>query len=130
MNLLTRIIESVVNFVKQMPLFAFVLVAIAIAAPWMLGYMLYALLALVLLAVLAFSILAWRLRRVQREMQEQFRKAGEQAGHQRYNYRSSRRKASNEGDVSIHATTAMPEKKVSDDVGEYVDFKEEKTNDK
>ena len=94
MNFLTKLLDSIVDFVKRMPLFA---------------------------------IFAWRLRRVQRDLHEQFRRAGEQSGHQHYSYR---RKASNEGDVSIHATTAMPEKKVSDDVGEYVDFKEEKINDK
>ena len=127
MNFLTKLLDSIVDFVKRMPLFAILLVVIAFAAPSLLGYMFYALLGLVALAILAFAIFAWRLRRVQRDLHEQFRRAGEQSGHQHYSYR---RKASNEGDVSIHATTAMPEKKVSDDGGEYVDFKEEKINDK
>lgn len=127
MNFLTKLLDSIVNFVKQMPLFAIMVVVLLFAAPSLLGYMFYALLGLVALAIVAFAIFAWRLHRVQRQMHEQFRRAGEQTGHQRYSYR---RKASNEGDVSIHTTTAMPEKKVSDDVGEYVDFKEEKTNDK
>ncbi len=129
-NFMTELLNSIVKFFKQIPLFVYLLIAIAIAAPSLLGFMFYAVLGVVILVIFAFAIFAWRLQRVQREMQEQFRKAGEQAGHQQYNYRSSRHKRGNEGDVSIHATPSMPEKKVSDDVGEYVDFKEEKTNDK
>lgn len=130
MNFLTKLWNGIVESFKNTPLFVFVLVAILIAAPSLLGYMLYAILALVLLGVIAFGVLAWRIRRVQRDMMNQFRQQGESTGHQQYNYRSSRRKSSTEGNVSIHATPAMPEKRVSDDVGEYVDFKEEKTNDK
>ena len=127
MNFLTKLLDSIVNFVKQMPLFVIIVVAIAFAAPSLLGYMFYALLGLVALVILAFAIFAWRLRRVQRDLHEQFRRAGEQNGHRQYSYR---RNTTNEGDVSIHTTPAMPEKKINDDVGEYVDFKEEKTNNK
>ena len=130
MNFLTKLWNSIVEAFKNTPLFVFVILALAVAAPSLLGYMLYAILGLVVLGLVAFGILAWRMQRVQREVMDQFRKQGEKSGHQQYSYRSSRRKAQNEGDVSIHATTAMPEKRISDDVGEYVDFKEEKTNDK
>ena len=78
---------------------------------------------IIALVILAFAIFAWRLQRMQRQMHEQFRQQGEKSGHQQYSYRS-RRQTTNEGDVSIHATQAMPEKRISDDVGEYVDFKE------
>ena len=127
---MTKLWNSIVEAFKNTPLFVFVILALAVAAPSLLGYMLYAILGLVVLGLVAFGILAWRMQRVQREVMDQFRKQGEKSGHQQYSYRSSRRKAQNEGDVSIHATTAMPEKRISDDVGEYVDFKEEKTNDK
>ena len=130
MNFLTKLWNDIVEAFKNTPLFVFVILALAVAAPSLLGYMLYAILGLVVLGLVAFGILAWRMQRVQREVMDQFRKQGEKSGHQQYSYRSSRRKAQNEGDVSIHATTAMPEKRISDDVGEYVDFKEEKTNDK
>lgn len=130
MNFLTKLWNGIVEAFKNTPLFVFVILALAVAAPSLLGYMLYAILGLVVLGLVAFGILAWRMQRVQREVMDQFRKQGEKSGHQQYSYRSSRRKAQNEGDVSIHATTAMPEKRISDDVGEYVDFKEEKTNDK
>lgn len=130
MNFLTKLWNSIVEGFKNTPLFVFIILAILVTAPSLLGYMLYAILGLIILGVAAFGILAWRMQRVQREVMDQFRKQGEKSGHQQYSYRSSRRKAQNEGDVSIHATTAMPEKRISDDVGEYVDFKEEKTNDK
>ena len=130
MNFLTKLWNGIVEAFKNTPLFVFVILALAVAAPSLLGYMLYAILGLVVLGLVAFGILAWKMQRVQREVMDQFRKQGEKSGHQQYSYRSSRRKAQNEGDVSIHATTAMPEKRISDDVGEYVDFKEEKTNDK
>jgi hypothetical protein len=127
MNFLTKLWNSIVEGFKNTPLFVFIILAILITAPSLLGYMLYAILGLVILGVAAFGILVWRMQRAQREVMDQFRRAGEQRGHQRYSYRS-RRQAPNEGDVSIHTTTARPEKKISDDVGEYVDFKEEKTN--
>lgn len=130
MNFLTKLWNSIVEGFKNTPLFVFIILAILVTAPSLLGYMLYAILGLIILGVAAFGILAWRMRRAQREVMDQFRKQGEKSDHQQYSYRSSRRKAQNEGDVSIHATTAMPEKRISDDVGEYVDFKEEKTNDK
>lgn len=112
---------------KSIPLFVFIILAIALVAPSLLGYMFYAILGLIALGILAFAIFAWRVQRLQRKMQEQFRQQGERAGHQQYNYNSYRNANRDEGDISIHATTAMPEKKISDDVGEYVDFKEEKT---
>ena len=129
MDFLSKLWNSIVEGFKSVPFFVFILLAVAIIAPSLLGYMLYALLAIVVLAVLAFALFAWKVHRVHRQMQEEFRRQGENAGHQRYNYNPFRRKSDNEGNVSIHATPAMPEKKVSDDVGEYVDFKEEK-NDK
>ena len=129
MNFLTKLWNGIVEAFKNTPLFVFIILAIVVAAPSLLGYMLYAILGLVVLGIVAFGILAWRMKRVQREVMEQFRQQGEKSGHQQYSYRT-RRKAQNEGDVSIHATAAMPEKRISDDVGEYVDFKEEKTNDK
>ena len=130
MNFLTKLWNSIVEGFKNTPLFVFIILAILVTAPSQLGYMLYAILGLIILGVAAFGILAWRMKRAQREVMEQFRQQGERAGHQRYNYNRYRQRNNNEGDVSIHTTTAMPEKKISDDVGEYVDFKEEKTNDK
>ena len=129
MNFLTKLWYSLVEGFKNIPLSVFILLAILIVAPSLLGYMLYAILGLVALAILAFAILGWRLQRVQRQMHEEFRQQGERAGHQQYNH-NRRQRNSNEGDVSIHTTTAMPEKKISDDVGEYVDFKEEKNSNK
>ena len=130
MNFLTKVWNSIVEGFKNTPLLVFVILAIALAAPSLFGYIFYAILGLVALIIVAFCILAWRLSRVQREVMDQFRQQGEQAGHRHYSYRSSRRRAENEGDVSVHTTTAHREKRISDDVGEYVDFKEEKTNDK
>lgn len=130
MEFLSKLWNSIVEGFKNVPLSVFVIIALLLVAPSLLGYVLYAILGLVLLAIVIFGIIAWRLNRVQRDVMDQFRKQRENAGHQQYTYRSSRRKAENEGDVSVHATTARPEKRISDDVGEYVDFKEEKTNDK
>ena len=132
MNFLTTLLNNIIEAFKRVPLAVFVILAIAIAAPSLFGYIFYAIIGLVLLGVIAFGVLAWRMRRVQREVMDQFRQQGEQAGHRHYSYRSSHRRAENEneGDVSVHTTTARREKRISDDVGEYVDFKEEKTNDK
>jgi membrane protein implicated in regulation of membrane protease activity len=130
MNFLAKLWNSIVEGFKNTPLFVFILLAIVILAPSLLGYVFYAILGVIALVILAFAIFAWRLQRMQRQMHEQFRQQGERAGHQRYNYNRYRQRNNNEGDVSIHTTTAMPEKKISDDVGEYVDFKEEKNSNK
>ena len=72
---------------------------------------------IVLMAVLSL-VLRWRIGK----LTDNFRQQQQQQGGP---YRSQRR----EGDVSIRIDSEQTEKRISDDVGDYVDFVEEKNND-
>ena len=106
------------DFVKR-NIFAIVLViTLVVAVPWSLIFVLpAAIFFLVLLVVI------WRVRRQQQKIfDEARRQAGEQ--YQQQSQRSWWRKANkNEGEVTV-VQTEPTEQRVSDDVGEYVDFKE------
>lgn len=121
MNFISAFIDGIVAFVRRNPLTCVTLLLIAVVAPSLFGFMLYVILGMVLVSIISALIFAWRLRRIQRQMEEQFR--GQAGQYTQYDNRSD---SGREGEVRVHATTAMPEKRVSDDVGEYVDFKEEK----
>lgn len=111
------------NFIKR-NFFAIVLVVtLAVAAPWTLVI----LLPVVVLAIL-IAIPLWRIRRQQQELYDEMRrKASEQQQqHQQQSQRSWwHRTNKSEGEVTI-VQTEPTEQRVSDDVGEYVDFKEVK----
>ena len=105
------------DFVKR-NIFAIVLiVTLVVAAPWSLIFVLpVAIFFLVLLVVI------WRVRRQQQKMfDEARRQAGEQ--YQQSQHSWWRRAHKSEGEVTV-VQTEQPEQRVSDDVGEYVDFKE------
>ena len=121
MNFISAFIDGIVGFVRRNPLTCVILLLIAVVAPSLFGFMLYVILGMVLVSIISALIFAWRLRRMQRQMEEQFRQ--HESEYTRYDRGNS---SAEEGEVRVHATTAMPEKRVSDDVGEYVDFKEEK----
>ena len=101
MNFISAFIDGIVGFVRRNPLTCVILLLIAVVAPSLFGFMLYVILGMVLVSIISALIFAWRLRRMQRQMEEQFRQ--HESEYTRYDRRN-----------------------VSDDVGEYVDFKEEK----
>ena len=97
-----------------------VLAVLAIACPPLFGAVMW-LFAGIAVFVLVFALLLiLHLKKLQRRASESFRQQ------QYYNEEGPAR----EGEVKVHRTTAAPQKKVKDDVGEYVDFEEEKQNDK
>lgn len=127
MNLLIALIDSLESFVKRNPLFCICLLTLAILAPSLLkgmaAFMLYLLLGLLLFGVVSVLLLRWRFARMQREVQEEFRRrAGAAGGAQQQPHNG----ASREGTVRIHITSETPEKRIADDVGDYVDFEETK----
>ncbi len=67
----------------------------------------------------------FRLRRISRRMEQEA-----QQTRQDYNrtYRQSRQ--NREGEVKIYTTSNRPQKRVSEDVGDYVDFEEVKNDNK
>lgn len=111
------------EFLKR-NLFSIVLVAVmVVVAPWSLVFVLPV--AILFLLLLVFL---WRIRRQQQKMfeqQSQHRAGG--GGEQQSQRTWWHRTAKNEGEVTV-VQTEPTEQRVSDDVGEYVDFKEVKDN--
>lgn len=123
MNFLFAIIDSIVEWVKRNPLTCILLVMIAVFAPSLFGaiFIGIAIVALLLLALPIFGLL--KLRRMSKKMEQESRQQGFDGFDARQN-RSSRPK--NEGEIKVYATSDANEKRVSDEVGEYVEFEEVK----
>ena len=118
MNLLTLMIDALVGFVRRNPIFCLVVLILAIGAPSLLAgiasVILYVILAVVAVMFIASLVLRWRLARLADNLR--------QPPPPHDNYARSRR--NDEGDVQSHIN--RNEKRISDDVGDYVDFEEEK----
>uniref|UniRef100_UPI004055E823 DUF4834 family protein n=1 Tax=Alistipes sp. TaxID=1872444 RepID=UPI004055E823 len=132
MNIIMQIVEGLVEFVKRNPLFTLIVVMLAVLAPSALTgialVVLYFLLGIVLFGVIILLMIRWRFHRLQKQMEDQIRSQGGQGGHSRSSYNTnphSRRKP-NEGEVRVHITSEAPEKRISEDVGDYVEFEETK----
>lgn len=120
MNVLAILFESIFGFIRRNPITCLVLVIAAIACPPLFGFVLGAVIVLIVLSILSGLLLLWRLRSVRKSMEEQIRDAGSR--HEGF-YQDRRKE---EGDVSVYRTSSAPSKKINSDVGEYVDFEEEK----
>ena len=136
MNFFTAIIDSLVGFVQRNPLTTLLIVILALGAPALLKgialFILYFLMGIVVLAIVLMLVFRWRIYKVRKQMEEQF---GEGFGVQTrggFRQRNSgspfaeRERRGREGEVRVHKTAGTPEKRVSKDVGDYVDFEEEK----
>lgn len=134
MNFLLAIIDSMAEFVRRNPLTTLVVLLLALGAPALLRgialFILYFIMGLIVLIVILMLVFRWRIRKMRQQMEQQF---GEGFGPDRQeSFRgfgspfaeSSRRRK--EGEVKVRKTASTPEKRVSKDVGDYVDFEEEK----
>ena len=127
MNFLTILLNSIVGFIRHNPLTCLFLAVLAVACPPLFGFMLGAVIVLVVLSLLGGLLFLWRLKRAQRDLENEIRQR--QSGFYGSPDNGSGTTGSrNEGDVSVHRTNGAPAKKISDDVGEYVDFEEEVGN--
>ena len=129
MNFLFAIIDSIVEWIRRNPLTSILLVMIAVFAPGLYGaiFIGIGIVILLLLAIPIFGI--FKLRRMSRKMEEQANQTGQQQQRQGFGSFGGHgfgKKQNNEGEVKVYTTTSTPEKRVSDDVGEYVDFEEVK----
>lgn len=106
------------DFIKRNIFGIVLIITLVVAAPWSLIFVLP-----VAIFFLLLLIIIWRVRRQQQKI---FDEARRQAGEQ-YQQQSQHswwhRRSKNEGEVTI-VQTEQTEQRVSDDVGEYVDFKE------
>ena len=126
MNFLSAIIDSFLGFVSRNPLTTIIIVMLLVFAPSFFGALLIGVvvLALILLAIPFFML--FRLRRASRNFQEQARHESQQSYSQREYNQQGYSQPKSEGDVKVHATTQQPQKRVNDNVGDYVEFEEVK----
>ena len=126
MNFLSAIIDSFLGFVSRNPLTTIIIVMLLVFAPSFFGALLIGVvvLALILLAIPLFML--FRLRRASRNFQEQARHESQQSYSQRKYNQQGYSQPKSEGDVKVHVTTQQPQKRVNDNVGDYVEFEEVK----
>lgn len=128
MNIFSAIIDSIANFIKQNPLTVMFLVMLAVFAPSLFGSILIGLLifGVIIMAVPLFMF--FKLMRMSRKAEKESRQQNFGRGfytRQTYtNTQSQQRK--DEGEVKVYSTGQQQEKRISEDVGDYVDFEEVK----
>lgn len=134
MNYLNALLDALVGFVKRNPILVAVIVILALTAPAVLRglatLILYIILGFAILVVVLLIALRWRIHKVQQQVRDQFDQQRQQQssgfnpfGQQQQQQRPHRQ---DEGEITVHKTTATPEKRISKDVGDYVDFEETK----
>jgi hypothetical protein len=155
MNIFTIIFDSIVGFIRRNPLMITIIIMVAIFAPSLFGAALIGLLIGALLLLLIPLFVFWRLYRQTRRIEREGGKAkggfGDfhtffdgVGGDNRGGYWNSRRgrggfggssrgfnntqQNPNEGDVKVYTTSEQPQKRVNDNVGDYVDFEEVKSD--
>lgn len=133
MNFLTALLDAAVGFVRRNPLTVLLIVVLAIAAPALLKgiamFVLYFILGLVVLAIVAVAAFRWRIYKMRRQMEQQFGEGfpgGDPFAGMRSGARPGAGAKTREGEVRVHKTAETPEKRVSRNVGDYVEFEEEK----
>lgn len=117
--------SGIFNFIRRNPLLCACLLLLTVAAPGVFGAFAIIFIVAVILIFISWGLLLWRIRGTQKEMEKQFREQGYEEYGQREQYGFNRKRR--EGEVTVIETEAS-RKKVSDDVGEYIDFKEVKTS--
>jgi len=122
-----KLFDALIAFVQRNPLFVLLVVVLAVAAPALLrgiaAFVLYLLLGFFLLFGVLALLLRWRLYRVQRDMESRLGRDSRQEG---FGGNPYARRPRREGDVKVRKTSRTPEKRVANNVGDYVDFEETK----
>ena len=126
MNFLSAIIDSFLGFVSRNPLTTIIIVMLLVFAPSFFGTLLIGVVVLVLILLAIPLFMLFRLRRASRNFQEQARHESQQSYSQREYNQQGYSQPKSEGDVKVHATTQQPQKRVNDNVGDYVEFEEVK----
>lgn len=107
--------------IKRNMLVIVIAITLVVAMPWLLIFIV----PIAALFILLFAAL-WRVRSTNKKI---FEEAQRQAGGQQHSQGSWGRKRKSEGEVTV-VQTEQAEQRINDEVGEYVDFKEIKDNQK
>ncbi|MBQ2007144.1 MAG: DUF4834 family protein [Alistipes sp.] len=119
-------IDSIINYIQRNPLTTIIIVMLIVFAPSAFGALLVGV-AVVLLLLLAIPIyMLYRVRRMSRKMEDQTREQSQQRGFYGRTNTQSDYGRSAEGEVRVHTTSEQPQKRVNENVGDYVDFEEVK----
>lgn len=119
-------IDSIINYIQRNPLTTIIIVMLIVFAPSAFGALLVGV-AVVLLLLLAIPIyMLYRVRRMSRKMEDQAREQSQQRGFYGRTNTQSDYSRSAEGEVRVHTTSEQPQKRVNENVGDYVDFEEVK----
>lgn len=127
MNFLTAIIDALVGFVRRNPLATLFILILAIGAPALLRgialFFLYFMMGIVLLVVAAILLFRWRIYKMRRQMEDRFGE-GNFGGQGFGPPFAEQPPKGREGEVKVYKTSETPEKRVSRNVGDYVEFEE------
>lgn len=132
MNFIMILIDSISTFVKRNPLLCLLILMLALLAPSVLkglaAFVLYFVVGILFFGLIILLTIRWRFRRLQREMQEQFGRTGGDFHGRNEGYSQQQRPhtTANEGEVKVYVTNETPEKRIANDVGDYVEFEETK----
>ncbi len=117
MNIIKIFFANLIAGIRRNPLTFVMLVLLIMAAPWLSGIIALIFIGMLFVILVSWFSIVWRVRDTQRRMNRDF---GNARQNRRHNYNRSGTK---EGDVTV-VKTEQSRKRVNDDVGEYVDFKE------
>ena len=120
MNFLSLLIDSIIDYVRRNPLTTTILIMLIIFAPGAFGAIFIGIMVVLLLLMAIPIFLLLRLRRASRHIKEE---ANRTTNSQQF---YGRQKKKQEGEVKVYTTNQTPEKRVSDNVGDYIDFEEVK----
>ena len=118
--------ESIINYIQRNPLTTIIIVMLLVFAPSAFGVLIIGIAIAVLLLLAVPLFMLFRLRRASRKIEEEFRQNQQQNHNSQYSRKGYGRRTANEGDVKVYTTNQQPQKRVSDQVGDYVDFEEVK----
>ncbi len=129
MNFFKAMIDAVGGFVQRNPLFVlFFILACIVFTPMGVFSMFFAVLgAILLLFVILMLFLGYKVRKMQKQMKDRFnRQQGFSESRTWESYTRTEETHSKEPEMKIYKTADTPQKKVSENVGDYIDFEETK----
>ena len=151
MNVLKIIFYGLLAFIERHPIFCTILVLLAIFAPFVFEIVGWIILGIITLLLIVFGILAWKVYKMKREMKKRFEQGGanfsggsfgaqnfgghfyaggmtlEELVRQMQAQADAQQRAQQQrksGGDNTTTTSGSAQKRVSDQVGDYVDFEE------
>lgn len=151
MNILKIIFYGLLAFIERHPIFCTILVLLAIFAPFVFEIVGWIILGIITLLLIVFGILAWKVYKMKREMKKRFEQGGanfsggsfggqnfgghfyaggmtlEELVRQMQAQADAQQRAQQQrksGGDNATTTSGSAQKRVSDQVGDYVDFEE------